>query len=120
MNTEHVGPPVACNLVKLADVPEMEYYVSSNQGEICVKGSNVFQGYFKDPNSVSFDDHGWHHTGDIGMWLPVSRKRYLIRDVLYGKRGSGYLLRSNFSQYHNIDLGLQSIDLIYSLFYIHR
>lgn len=72
MNTDHVGPPVACNLVKLADVPEMEYYASSNQGEICVKGSNIFQGYFKDPETVSFDEHGWHHTGDIGMWLPVS------------------------------------------------
>jgi len=72
MNTEHVGPPIACNLVKLADVPEMEYYATSNQGEICVKGSNIFQGYFKDPDAVSFDDHGWHHTGDIGMWLSVS------------------------------------------------
>lgn len=75
MKTEHVGPPVACNLVKLADVPEMEYYASSNQGEICVKGSNIFQGYFKDPNAISFDEHGWHHTGDIGMWLSVSIRK---------------------------------------------
>jgi len=78
MHTEHVGPPIACNLVKLADVPEMEYYATSNQGEICVKGSNIFQGYFKDPDAVSFDDHGWHHTGDIGMWLSVS-----VKDTLY-------------------------------------
>lgn len=65
-NTEHVGPPVSCccikvrnqnectqinqskhivfNLSQLVDVPEMEYYAVENQGEICVKGSNVFKG----------------------------------------------------------------------------
>ncbi|XP_001949298.1 long-chain-fatty-acid--CoA ligase 5 [Acyrthosiphon pisum] len=85
MHTEHVGPPIACNLIKLADVPEMEYYATSNQGEICVKGSNIFQGYFKDPDAVSFDDHGWHHTGDIGMWLSngtlkiIDRKRHIFK-----------------------------------------
>lgn len=41
---EHVGPPVACCGVKLVDVPEMEYYANQNEGEICVKGANVFQG----------------------------------------------------------------------------
>lgn len=30
---------------QLVDVPEMEYYALDNQGEICVKGSNVFHGY---------------------------------------------------------------------------
>lgn len=71
---EHVGPPVACCCVKLSDVPEMEYWTSNNQGEVCVKGSNVFVGYFKNPEKTKevIDDQGWHHTGDVGMWLPVS------------------------------------------------
>lgn len=71
---EHVGPPVACCQVKLVDVPEMEYYASGNQGEVCVRGTNVFVGYFKEPDmtQATVDEFGWHHTGDIGQWLPVS------------------------------------------------
>jgi long-chain acyl-CoA synthetase len=41
---EHVGPPIACCCLKLVDVPEMEYYQINHQGEICVKGTCVFQG----------------------------------------------------------------------------
>jgi long-chain acyl-CoA synthetase len=71
---EHVGPPVACCCVKLVDVPEMEYYAANGQGEVCVKGTNVFQGYYKEDEKTSetIDSDGWHHTGDVGMWLPVS------------------------------------------------
>ncbi|XP_073990032.1 long-chain-fatty-acid--CoA ligase 5 isoform X3 [Rhodnius prolixus] len=84
---EHVGPPVACCCVKLADVPEMEYYASMNQGEVCVKGTNVFQGYFKDNDATltTVDELGWHHTGDIGQWLPngtlkiIDRKKHIFK-----------------------------------------
>lgn len=30
----HVGPPLPCNLVKLVDVPEMDYYVKDQRGEV--------------------------------------------------------------------------------------
>ena len=62
----------------MVDVPEMEYYAKKNQGEVCVKGTNVFVGYFKDPERTAqaIDEFGWHHTGDVGMWLPVRQKRY--------------------------------------------
>lgn len=82
---EHVGPPVACCCIKLADVPEMEYYAANNQGEVCVKGTNVFMGYFKDPEKTAevIDELGWHHTGDIGMWQPVSN--YTLHTIIMSR-----------------------------------
>jgi len=67
---DHVGPPIACNNIKLADVPDMEYFSVRGQGEVCVIGSNVFQGYFRDPERtrLAVDAEGWLHTGDIGEW----------------------------------------------------
>ena len=37
-------------------------------GEICVKGENVFLGYYKMDKETadSFDAEGWFHTGDLG------------------------------------------------------
>lgn len=39
------------------------------EGEICFKGPNVFQGYWKSDKATKecFDREGWFHTGDIGF-----------------------------------------------------
>ena len=39
----HVGVPGPEWEIKLADVPEMGYFVRENKGEVCVKGPGVFQ-----------------------------------------------------------------------------
>jgi len=86
-NPGHVGPPLACCCVKLVDVPEMEYYASAGQGEVCVRGTTVFKGYFKDPERTAevMDKDGWLHTGDIGMWLTngtlkiIDRKKHIFK-----------------------------------------
>ncbi|GIX87467.1 hypothetical protein CDAR_30822 [Caerostris darwini] len=83
----HVGPPISCCHIKLVDVPEMEYYSKDGKGEICIKGLNVFKGYFKDDQKTkeTIDEDGWLHTGDIGMWLPngslkiVDRKKHIFK-----------------------------------------
>nr|XP_043896901.1 long-chain-fatty-acid--CoA ligase 1-like [Solea senegalensis]XP_043896902.1 long-chain-fatty-acid--CoA ligase 1-like [Solea senegalensis]XP_043896903.1 long-chain-fatty-acid--CoA ligase 1-like [Solea senegalensis] len=83
----HVGAPLPCNSIKLVDVPEMNYLAINGEGEVCVKGTNVFQGYLKDPEKTAetIDADGWLHTGDIGKWLPngtlkiVDRKKHIFK-----------------------------------------
>uniref|UniRef100_A0A8C5EJA5 Long-chain-fatty-acid--CoA ligase n=1 Tax=Gouania willdenowi TaxID=441366 RepID=A0A8C5EJA5_GOUWI len=83
----HVGPPLPCNYIKLVDVAEMNYLAANGEGEVCVKGPNVFHGYLKDPEKTAeaIDQDGWLHTGDIGKWLPngtlklIDRKKHIFK-----------------------------------------
>ncbi|XP_055280633.1 long-chain-fatty-acid--CoA ligase 5 isoform X5 [Moschus berezovskii] len=83
----HVGVPMPCNHVKLEDVPDMNYFAVNNEGEICIRGTNLFKGYLKDPEKTqeALDKDGWLHTGDIGRWLPngtlkvIDRKKNIFK-----------------------------------------
>ncbi|XP_040293319.1 long-chain-fatty-acid--CoA ligase 5 [Bufo bufo] len=85
--TGHVGAPLPCNLLKLVDVTDMNYFSSNGEGEVCIKGTNVFKGYLKDPEKTAeaIDEEGWLHTGDIGKWLPngtlkiIDRKKNIFK-----------------------------------------
>uniref|UniRef100_A0A8C8UNT0 Long-chain-fatty-acid--CoA ligase n=1 Tax=Peromyscus maniculatus bairdii TaxID=230844 RepID=A0A8C8UNT0_PERMB len=83
----HVGAPLPCNHIKLVDAEELNYWTSKGEGEICVKGPNVFKGYLKDEDRTkeALDSDGWLHTGDIGKWLPegtlkiIDRKKHIFK-----------------------------------------
>jgi long-chain acyl-CoA synthetase len=57
-----------------------------DDGEVCCRGGNVFNGYLKDPARTVevLDDEGWLHSGDIGVFDDagylkiVDRKKELI------------------------------------------
>ncbi len=54
-------------------------------GEIVHRGPNVMEGYFKNPKATDeARAHGWHHTGDLGMWVDAQlmfkdRKKDMIK-----------------------------------------
>ncbi|KAG5840552.1 hypothetical protein ANANG_G00189990 [Anguilla anguilla] len=83
----HVGAPLPCAMVKLVDIPEMNYYAKNGEGEICIRGHSVFQGYLQDEERTAeaLDGEGWLHTGDVGQWLPngtlriVDRKKHIFK-----------------------------------------
>uniref|UniRef100_A0A7N8YH39 Long-chain-fatty-acid--CoA ligase n=1 Tax=Mastacembelus armatus TaxID=205130 RepID=A0A7N8YH39_9TELE len=68
----HVGAPLPCNLIKLVDVPEKNYFASKGEGEVCVKGPNVFKGYLKDPVRTA-------ETLDNGTLKIIDRKKHIFK-----------------------------------------
>ncbi|XP_076074445.1 long-chain-fatty-acid--CoA ligase 1-like isoform X4 [Mytilus galloprovincialis] len=83
----NVGPPIPSNLIKLDDVPDMNYFADQNKGEVCLQGPSVFVGYLNDEVKTKevLDKDGWLHTGDIGEWLPngtlkiIDRKKHIFK-----------------------------------------
>lgn len=68
-NKGTIGGPFANVLMKVSKVEQMKYDPKGtpNQGELCVKGSGVMIGYFRDEELTkkSFDPDGFFLTGDI-------------------------------------------------------
>jgi long-chain acyl-CoA synthetase len=63
-----VGRPLAGVEVRLVDEDEGDVYVG-DPGELWVRGPNVFQGYWNDPEATrrALTDDGWLRTGDIAV-----------------------------------------------------
>mmetsp|Transcript_23149 Transcript_23149/g.38269 ORF Transcript_23149/g.38269 Transcript_23149/m.38269 type:complete len:686 (-) Transcript_23149:72-2129(-) len=86
----HVGGPTGATEICLMDVPEMGYLHSDTnhrgqpcqgRGEICVRGPNVFAGYYKEPEKTkeTIDEEGWLHSGDIGLWRTQGQLQIIDR-----------------------------------------
>lgn len=62
------GAPVSDFELKVVDPASGEELGPGLEGEVCVRGHLVMQGYYRDPESTAavIDPHGWFHTGDLG------------------------------------------------------
>jgi long-chain acyl-CoA synthetase len=63
-----IGRPIAGVEVRLVDEDGGDVYVG-DPGEVWVRGPNVFQGYWDDPEAThrALTDEGWLRTGDIAV-----------------------------------------------------
>jgi fatty-acyl-CoA synthase len=63
------GVPVSDFELKIADLESGEELDANAEGEICVRGHIVMQGYYRDPaaTSASIDEEGWFHSKDLGV-----------------------------------------------------
>jgi acyl-CoA synthetase (AMP-forming)/AMP-acid ligase II len=47
-----------------------EVAAGGGDGELCLKGPNIFKGYYNNPEATAgaFDADGWYHTGDVARF----------------------------------------------------
>jgi long-chain acyl-CoA synthetase len=80
-----IGLPVPSTLVKMLTEDGHDAPVGE-PGELCVKGPQVFKGYWQRPDETAkaFTDDGWFKTGDVAVMDPdgfcriVDRKKDMI------------------------------------------
>ena len=66
--TGNIGLPISSTEVCVKD-KEGKQLIFNEPGELCVRGPQVMQGYWKCPEETAnvMDDKGWLHTGDIAI-----------------------------------------------------
>ena len=79
----HVGGIFPAMKIRLKDVAEMGYLSTDNppRGEIQFYGSNLFNGYFKNPEKTkeTIDEEGWVTSGDVGIIYPNGSLKLIDR-----------------------------------------
>eukprot|EP01060_Flectonema_neradi_P002666 TRINITY_DN11699_c1_g1_i2.p1 TRINITY_DN11699_c1_g1~~TRINITY_DN11699_c1_g1_i2.p1 ORF type:complete len:449 (+),score=98.19 TRINITY_DN11699_c1_g1_i2:1043-2389(+) len=114
-----VGAPISAVEVLLHSEPEItdtnsKPYLTTDtthlgtpckgRGELWVRGPNITDGYYKMPKETAaeYDEQGWFHTGDIGIFLPdgsvkiVDRKKNLVK-----LKGGEYIALERMNQAFN-------------------
>lgn len=98
-----VGIPIIGELVKIKDPDE------NGEGEICVKGTNVMLGYYKDPEATAavFDEEGYFMTGDYGKlddegWLYITGRLKNLIILSNGKNVYPEEIENEVSQIYGV------------------
>jgi len=68
MGFKKLGYPLAGVELRIADLETGTDKEVDERGEILIRGYNLFDGYYKDPEktAAAIDADGWYHSGDIG------------------------------------------------------
>ena len=82
-----IGPPLPNTEAKIADLANGTELGPNQEGEICIRGPQVMQGYLNRPDATAamIDSDGWLHTGDVGYaddegcFFVVDRVKELIK-----------------------------------------
>jgi fatty-acyl-CoA synthase len=84
--TTTCGRPFDGIEVEVRDIETGEPCPPGRRGEIVIRGYNLFEGYYKDPEhtAATMDANGWFRTGDIGALSAEGRISYLgrLKDML--------------------------------------
>lgn len=72
-----------------AGLPLSGIELKTEDGEICVKGPNVMQGYYNRPEeTAAILKNGWLHTGDVGLIDPYGIKLTgRLKDIIVTSNG---------------------------------
>jgi acyl-CoA synthetase (AMP-forming)/AMP-acid ligase II len=82
-----IGPPIPNTEAKIVDIATGAELGTNQEGEVCVRGPQVMQGYLNRPDATAamIDGDGWLHTGDVGYadadgcFFIVDRVKELIK-----------------------------------------
>lgn len=92
--TGHIGGPNESVILRLKDLPEMNYNSTDKpypRGELCMKGPILFAGYFDNPEKTrdSYDSEGWFLTGDVVTIFPNGSIKIIDRSKNIFKLSQG-------------------------------